>query len=78
MFINDKKFKIDKIDDFNILIPRFISSLMMHMVVMPDGRQGLRLMKFAFKHPNCFRTINQDKMAIEGAESEKNESMDLD
>ena len=43
--------EIKGVDNFMILIPRILSSLMMHMVVMPDARQGLRIMKFVFKHP---------------------------
>lgn len=49
-----------KTDDFLIMIPRFISSLIMHMVVMPDGRQGIRLMKFAYKHPDYFNEIDEE------------------
>jgi len=60
-FINDATFVINKQCNFAILIPRILSSLMMHMVVMPDARQGLRLMKFAYKHPHCFRCVNETK-----------------
>lgn len=45
---------INSTNNFTIMIPRLLSAMMMHLVVMPDARQGLRLMKFAFKHPSFF------------------------
>lgn len=33
---------------------------MMHLVVMPDARQGLRIMKFTFKHPYFFRSFTEE------------------
>ena len=32
---------------------------MMHMIVMPDIRQGIKMMKFAIKHPLYFKDIKQ-------------------
>lgn len=43
-----------------IFIPRLLSSLMMHMMVVPDARQGLNLMKFAVNHPWMFRYSNDE------------------
>lgn len=37
-----------------VVIPRFISSLMMHIQVEEDTRNGLRLMKYAINHPQNF------------------------
>lgn len=51
---------IQKTDNFIIMIPRVLSCFMMHMVVVPDLRQGLRLMKFAIKHPWFFRVIEDE------------------
>lgn len=36
---------------YYVLIPRLISSIMMHLNVEPDIRQGLELMKYAINHP---------------------------
>ena len=41
------------------IIARFFSSLMMHLNVEPDIRNGLELMKYAVNHPSKFR--NYDK-----------------
>jgi len=38
-----------------IIIPRFISSMMMHLNVEPDTRNGINLMKFVVNHPSKFR-----------------------
>ena len=43
---------------FLIIIPRFISSLMMHLQVEPDIRNGLSLMKYAVNHPGKFKDYN--------------------
>lgn len=45
---------------FLILIPRLISSIMMHLNVEPDIRQGIELMKYAINHPIKFRTIKKN------------------
>lgn len=45
--------------DFLVMIPRVLSCIMMHMIVQPDMRQGLRLMKFAIKHPWFFIVIKE-------------------
>ena len=43
-----------------ILVPRLVSSIMMHLNVEPDIRQGIQLMKYAVNHPWKFRAIKQD------------------
>lgn len=47
-------------NQFVILIPRLISSIMMHLNVEPDIRQGIELMKYAVNHPQKFRTIKKN------------------
>lgn len=42
-----------------VLIPRLISSIMMHLNVEPDIRQGIELMKYAINHPQKFRPIKK-------------------
>ena len=61
---------IQAVNDFMIMIPRLLSALMMHLVVMPDARQGLRLMKFAFKHPYFFRIIDEEEDVTAKIESD--------
>jgi hypothetical protein len=51
-FMNELNIKPS--NEFTIMIPRVLSCIMMHMIVQPDLRQGLRLMKFAIKHPWFF------------------------
>lgn len=46
--------------EFYILIPRLISSIMMHLNVEPDIRQGIELMKYAINHPQKFRPIKKN------------------
>lgn len=41
------------------MIPRVLSCVMMHMIVVPDLRQGLRIMKFVIKHPWFFKVIKE-------------------
>lgn len=47
-------------DRFLVLVPRLISTMMMHLNVEPDIRQGIELMKFAVNHPQKFRCIKKD------------------
>ena len=55
MMVGDNKFKIQKAESFFIIIPRFLSSIMMHLNVEPDIRNGLNLMKWAINHPSKFK-----------------------
>ena len=54
-------FQIVKADSFLIIVPRFISSLMMHLSVEPNIRNGLTLMKYALKYPQNFKLIKKEK-----------------
>lgn len=49
--------KLKPAQQFYVLIPRLISSIMMHLNVEPDIRQGIQLMKYAINHPLKFRPI---------------------
>ena len=53
-------FEIVAADSFLVIIPRFISSLMMHLNVEPDIRSGIQLMKYAVNHPQNFRYSQTD------------------
>lgn len=53
------KFKRVKPDSVLIILPRFLSSLMMHINVETDIRAGINLMKFAVNHPTKFKTAKK-------------------
>lgn len=87
-FMNPKA-GIQKADNFTIMIPRVLSCIMMHMIVVPDLRQGLRIMKFVIKHPWYFKVIDEtpeiesesevivdreDKTVVQGVISEVKEA----
>lgn len=59
--ISAPDFKIKQLDNFLMVIPRLLSSIMMHMNVEPDFRNGLNLMKYAVNHPNHFRLSDKSK-----------------
>ena len=52
-------FKIVPATSFKIIVPRFISSLMMHINVEPYIRNGLNLMKYATNHPYNFKYMDR-------------------
>lgn len=49
--MTSKDFKLVHAKSFNIIVPRLLSSLMMHLIVEKDIRQGLRIMKYVVNHP---------------------------
>ena len=49
------KFKFAEAESVLIILPRFLSSLMMHINVETDIRAGINLMKFAVNHPTKFK-----------------------
>ena len=55
MMVEGNKFKLVPAASFFHIPPRFLSSLMMHLNVEPDVRNGLLLMKYAVNHPNRFK-----------------------
>lgn len=55
----DNHMQIKPTSSIYILVPRLVSSIMMHLNVEPDIRQGIQLMKYAINHPWKFRTIKQ-------------------
>jgi len=51
--------------EFIICIPRLISTVLMHMVVEPEIRSGINLMKYAVNQPHMFRgSLNKDTNQI--------------
>ena len=59
--LNDPKFKVIPADSYLIIIPRLLSSIMMHLNVEPDIRGGLSIMKYACNHPRAFKMSQADK-----------------
>jgi len=55
MMIDGNKFEIVPAKSYKIIIPRFLASVMMHLNVEPDIRNGLTLMKYAVNHPSKFK-----------------------
>ena len=49
--LDPKQFRIIAADSFLIIVPRFLSALMMHLNVEPDIRNGIKLMKYAVNNP---------------------------
>ena len=54
------EFKIIAPNSYWIIVPRFVSSLMMHLNVEPDVRNGIQLMKYVVNHPQNFRFSQTD------------------
>jgi hypothetical protein len=50
-----EKFALRPPTDFLIVIPRLLSSIMMHLIVEPDIRNGIALMKYTVNHPSMFK-----------------------
>jgi len=55
MMCDPENFELLPADSFAIIIPRFLASVMMHLNVEPDIRNGLNLMKYAVNHPSKFK-----------------------
>lgn len=53
--VTDPDFKLLEKTDFIVIVPRLISTILMHMIVEPETRSGLALMKYAVNHPHMFR-----------------------
>ena len=49
-------FQIIAAKSFYIVIPRFLSSMMMHLQVEADIKDGLQLMKWAVNNPDKFKS----------------------
>jgi len=60
----NENFAIYPANDYYIIIPRFLSSLMMHLNVEPDARSGIALMKYAVNHPHRFRDADKGKSRV--------------
>ena len=57
--LDPEHFRIIAADSFLIIVPRFLSALMMHLNVEPDIRNGIKLMKYAVNNPQCFKGVQQ-------------------
>lgn len=49
--MQSENFTLAPADKFTIIVPRLLSSIMMHLNVEPDIRNGLLLMKYVVNHP---------------------------
>lgn len=58
MFFKNQEKGINSPEGYLILIPRLLSSFMMHLQVESDIRNGLALMKYAINHPFMFSAPN--------------------
>jgi hypothetical protein len=56
----NKSFKILPATEFSVVIPRLLSSMMMHINVEADIRNGLNLMKYAINHPQNFKLTSYE------------------
>jgi hypothetical protein len=54
-YFQSANIEFGKVSNFSVLIPRLLSSVMMQLIVIPDARQGLLIMKYAINHPWMFR-----------------------
>ena len=54
MYSDDKFMLLDK-TEFIVIVPRMISTVLMHMLVEPETRSGIAMMKYAVNHPHMFR-----------------------
>ena len=50
----DPNFKIERPINYDMLIGRFVASMMMHINVEKDVRAGLAMMKYAVNHRDKF------------------------
>jgi len=64
--LTDPDFEIIPAKKFTVLIARFTSSMMMHLGVTDEIRQGLILMKWSVNHPDKFK--NYKKVRKDGTE----------
>ena len=60
MYQSDK-FDLVPPENFLIVIPRLLSSVMMHLIVEPDIRNGIALMKYSVNHPWMFKGARTSK-----------------
>lgn len=56
----EKFFKILPASEFSVVIPRLLSSFMMHINVESDIRNGILLMKYAVNHPQNFKLTSYE------------------
>jgi len=52
---SDEDFKLLERTEYVVVIPRLVSTILMHMLVEPETRSGLSMMKYAVNHPHMFR-----------------------
>lgn len=55
------EFTMKPATEFLVVLPRLISSILMHLVVEPDIRNGLSIMKYVVNHPGMIRNAKKDE-----------------
>lgn len=55
-FMESEKFLMMPAMTLGIMVPRILSSIMAHLNVEPDIRQGIAMMKYAVNHPQNFKS----------------------
>ena len=53
-------FKLKPATEFLVVLPRLISSILMHLVVEPDIRNGISIMKYVVNHPGMIRNAKTE------------------
>mmetsp|Transcript_17384 Transcript_17384/g.26777 ORF Transcript_17384/g.26777 Transcript_17384/m.26777 type:complete len:145 (+) Transcript_17384:601-1035(+) len=60
--LTSDSFSIVPATTFQIIIPRLLSSIMMHMNVEPDIRNGIQIMKWVVNHPEKLKLTVDEEM----------------
>ena len=62
--IQNKAFVMKPPPTYLIVVPRLLSSVMMHLIVEPDIRNGIKLMKYCVNHPGMFKGANESRERV--------------
>lgn len=54
---DDKKFVVSAASSLDMMVARFVASMMMHINVEKDVRGGINMMKYAVNHPDNFNNV---------------------
>lgn len=55
LWVQDPTSSFKQANEFSIFVPRFLSSIMMHLMCEPGIQNGISLMKYTVNHPHNFR-----------------------
>lgn len=54
---DDEKFVVSPAESLDMMVARFVASMMMHINVEKDVRGGINMMKYAVNHPDNFNNV---------------------